>query len=208
MSLVREVSLVSVNGQPRLVQLPVPEVRATSTPGPLQQMLVDGSAAIEGGAAVQLLDVTFTPGSAEEFGLVVRGSADSTVGTRIGIRPGNGELLVDRTQSGDTAFHDAFPSISRAPITAGRDGSYTLQVFVDHCSVEVFANNGLATVTELIFPDPAHTSLTLYSVGDTVGATFQLTVLEQEKPDAQEFLPHLGAAPTPIPISEKNVLTP
>ena len=47
---------------------------------------------------------------------------------------------MDRTHSGDTGFHDAFPSISRAPIAAGPDGSYTLQIFVDHCSVEVFGN--------------------------------------------------------------------
>ena len=175
MSLVRDVSLVSVSGQPRLVQQPVPEVRITSQPGPVRRVPLDGPAAVEGGAAVQLVDVTFTPGSAEEFGLVVRGSTDGTVGTRIGIRPGSGELVVDRTRSGDTGFHEAFPSTSRAPIAAGPDGSYTLQIFVDHCSVEVFGSAGLVTMTELIFPAAAQTSLTLYSTGGTADAALQLT---------------------------------
>jgi sucrose-6-phosphate hydrolase SacC (GH32 family) len=129
---------------------------------------------------VQQVDITFTPGSAEEFGLVVRGSADGTVGTRIGIRPGSGELIVDRTRSGDTGFHEAFPSTSRAPIAAGPDGSYTLQIFVDHCSVEVFGSAGLVTMTELIFPGAAQTSLTLYSTGGTADAALQFTDFGKE----------------------------
>jgi sucrose-6-phosphate hydrolase SacC (GH32 family) len=180
MSLVRDVSLVTVNRQPRLLQHPVPELRAASTPGPVQQLTVDGHVPVEGGAAVQLVDITFSPGDAEEFGLVVKGSADGTVGTRIGIRPGSGDLIVDRTHSGDTGFHEAFPSISRAPIAAGEDGNYTLQIFVDHCSVEVFASDGLVSVTELIFPDPAHTSLTLYSTGGTADTVLQLTTFGKD----------------------------
>lgn len=175
MSLVRDVSLVTVNGQPRLLQHPAPEVRATSKPGPAQRVTVNGQAPVEGGAAVQLIDITFDPGDAEEFGLVVRGSVDGMLGTRIGIRPGSGDLIVDRTHSGDTGFHEAFPSTSRAPIAAGEDGNYTLQIFIDHCSVEVFANNGLVSVTELIFPEPAQTSLALYSTGGTTDAVLQLT---------------------------------
>lgn len=180
MSLVRDVSLVSVNGQPRLLQHPVPEVRATSTPGPEQRLALNGPATVEGGTAVQLIDITFSPGDAEEFGVVVRGPADGTVGTRIGIHPGSGDLIVDRTHSGDTDFHEAFPSTSRAPIAAAKDGNYTLQIFVDHCSVEVFANDGLVSVTELIFPDPAQTSLTLYSTGGTADAVLQLTNFEKD----------------------------
>ncbi|MDQ0118760.1 glycoside hydrolase family 32 protein [Pseudarthrobacter sp902506025] len=181
MSLVRDISLVSVNGQPRLIQQPAPEVKATSESGPLQRLSINGQAAVEGGTAVQAIDIIFTPGSAEEFGLVVRGSADGTAGTRIGIRPRSGELIVDRTRSGDTGFHEAFPSTSLAPIAARQDGSYALQIFVDHCSVEIFANDGLATVTELIFPDRAQTSLTLYSTGGTADAALQLIDLGKEE---------------------------
>jgi sucrose-6-phosphate hydrolase SacC (GH32 family) len=87
---------------------------------------------------------------------------------------------VDRTRSGDTGFHEAFPSVSRAPIAAGPDGKYTLQIFVDHCSVEVFGNAGLVTVTELIFPSVAQTVLTLYSTGGTADAALQLTDFGKE----------------------------
>jgi len=159
----------------------VPEVKAASKPGLPQRLTVDDQVSVEGGTAVQLIEITFAPGGSQEVGLVVRGSSDGTAGTRIGIRPGSGELIVDRTRSGDTGFHEAFPSTSRAPIAAGQDGSYTLQIFVDHCSVEIFANDGLVTVTELIFPDRAQTSLTLYSTGGTAKAALQLTDLGKEK---------------------------
>jgi len=37
---------------------------------------------------VQLIEATFVPGSAEEFGLMIRGTGSE--GTRIGIRPVDG----------------------------------------------------------------------------------------------------------------------
>ncbi|MFF2347055.1 GH32 C-terminal domain-containing protein [Pseudarthrobacter sp. NPDC058119] len=72
-------------------------------------------------------------------------------------------------------FHETFPSTSHAPIAAGEDGNYTLQIFIDQCSVEVFANDGLVAVTELIFPEPGQTSFARYSTGGTADAVLQLT---------------------------------
>ena len=176
MSLVREVSLASVDGRPRLVQQPAPEITAACVAGAMQRLALDGSHAIDGGTAVQLIEVTFTPGTAAEFGLVVRGTSDGTTGTRISIRPGSGELVVDRTRSGEVSFHEAFPSASTAPLQAD-DGSYSLRIFVDHCSVEVFAQGGLVTLTELIFPDPENSSITLFSHGGQADASLRLTDL-------------------------------
>ncbi|MEW9870745.1 GH32 C-terminal domain-containing protein [Arthrobacter sp. HS15c] len=105
--------------------------------------VLDGAA-----GAVQRIDLTLTPGSAEEFGLIVR--ANGAHGTRIGIRPAQGTLHVDRRTSGNTSFHESFPSIDTAPVSA-IEGSYRLTIFVDRCSLEVFAEEGRVTMTELIF---------------------------------------------------------
>ena len=175
MSLVREISLTSAAGRPRLVQQAVHE-GAGSTAGQAQLLSVDGSHTLDGGTAVQLLEVAFTPGTAGEFGLVVRGSGDGSTGTRIGIRPGTNQLFVDRTASGDTGFHDAFASVDSAPLRLV-DGQYALRIFVDHCSVEIFAENGQVTLTDLIFPDPADTAVSLYSTGGTTEASVKLTAL-------------------------------
>ncbi|ABK01826.1 Levanase [Arthrobacter sp. FB24] len=176
MSLVREVALASIDGEPRLVQQPVPACTEGSVSGPTQRLSLNGGVTVDGGKAVQLIEATFTPGTASEFGLVVCGSGSGSSGTRISIRPGSGQLMLDRTNSGDTGFHEAFPSISTAPLQADA-GTYSLRIFVDHCSVEVFAQGGLVTLTELIFPDPVHTGITVFSTGGTAEASLQLTDL-------------------------------
>jgi levanase/fructan beta-fructosidase len=111
---------------------------------------------------VQRIDVTFAPGTADEFGLIVRGNG--TNGTRIGIRPSEGRLILDRRQSGLTDFHDSFASVEFAPIPPA-EGTYELTVYVDRCSVEVFAQNGRLTLTDLIFPEERSTDLSIYATG-------------------------------------------
>lgn len=87
-------------------------------------------------------------------------------GTCVGIRPAEDSLFVDRRESGLTDFHESFPSVDTAPISAA-EGSYDLSIFVDSCSVEVFAQGGQATMTELIFPTATSTGLAVYASGGT-----------------------------------------
>lgn len=61
------------------------------------------------------------------------------------------ELCIDRAQSGQSDFHGEFAGIWRAPLDV-RDGVLKLRVFVDRCSVEVFAQNGALYGAALIFP--------------------------------------------------------
>ncbi|MFK0042122.1 glycoside hydrolase family 32 protein [Paenarthrobacter sp. NPDC090517] len=167
MSLVREVSLQRLDGSWRLVQQVAgdlalhPELNPSFTLAEVE--IAEGQHILRGAAgAVQRIDVTLTPGTAEEFGLVVRG--EGALGTRIGVRPAEGTLVVDRRESGHTDFHEAFASIDTAPIRAA-DGHYRLTIFVDHCSVEVFAQGGQVTMTELIFPSPSSNDVSVYAVG-------------------------------------------
>jgi len=125
----------------------------------------DGQHVLDGAAgSVQRIDLTATRGTATEFGIVVRGAGAQ--GTRIGIRPTEGLIVVDRRESGQSDFHESFPSIDTAPIRTTA-GSYDLTVFVDRCSVEVFAQGGQVTMTELIFPADTSTEVSLYAIGGT-----------------------------------------
>ena len=168
MSLAREISLQASDGNLLLVQQPAGDWSALASPQPfcLPETVIHDSAQVLAGAAgtVQRIDVTFTPGSAEEFGLILRG--DGVKGTRVGIRPGEGKLFVDRRDSGQTGFHESFPSLDTAPVRA-MAGSYRLTIFVDRCSVEVFAQGGQVTMTELIFPAETSTELSVFAVGGT-----------------------------------------
>jgi len=171
MSLVREVSLVTDQGQPRLSQQAAHEYRtgnslSVNTWSALS--MDEGIRPLDEGAPVEIIEVTFIPESAEEFGLIIRGNG--TEGTRIGIRPAANRLIMDRTRSGNTEFHDAFASIDTAPLKPAPDGSYTLTLFIDYCSVEVFAQGGQVTMTGLIFPGSDNTRLSLYASGGTAAA--------------------------------------
>jgi fructan beta-fructosidase len=73
---------------------------------------------------------------------------------------------VDRRESGITDFHETFPSCDSAPIQP-LDGGYHLAIFVDHCSVEIFAQGGQVTMTELIFPADTSTEVAVYATGGT-----------------------------------------
>jgi levanase/fructan beta-fructosidase len=168
MSLAREVSLQTSDGNLFLVQQPAGDWTSLAGQQPFclpETTIPDGVQVLAGAAGtVQRIDVTFTPGSGEEFGLILRG--DGVQGTRVGIRPGEGKLFVDRRTSGNTGFHESFPSIDTAPIRQTA-GSYHLTIYVDRCSVEVFAEGGQVTMTELIFPAETSTGLSVYAVGGT-----------------------------------------
>ncbi|MFL4475350.1 glycoside hydrolase family 32 protein [Paeniglutamicibacter sp. MACA_103] len=169
MSLARVVSLRTVDGKPRLVQQIAEDPASISNLEPsftLESAEISNETRIIDGASgsVQRIELTFTPGTADDFGLIVRG--DETHGTRVGILPAQGRLFVDRTASGQSDFHESFASIDSAPILP-IGGSYRLTVVVDHCSVEVFAQGGLVTMTELIFPSSTSTDVSLYASGGT-----------------------------------------
>lgn len=60
-------------------------------------------------------------------------------------------LLFDRTQSGNVDFHPDFAAVHRAPLVLA-DNQLDLQIVVDGLSVELFVQDGLLAMTELIFP--------------------------------------------------------
>lgn len=177
MALPRRLELRTADGRPRLFQNPVDQLadvygeplleRPRIPVGPRGHRLPSAGP----GRAYQV-EATLRPGEAEEFGLRVHeGGGQATV---VGYDAAAGELFVDRTRSGDTGFHHAFPSRSTAalPLT---DGAVRLRVVVDTSSVEVFADGGRVTFTELVFPDPARTGLSLYAVGGR-GTAEEVTV--------------------------------
>jgi len=64
-----------------------------------------------------------------------------------------GTLTLDRTRAGQSDFHPDFAAAFSAPLTL-ENGILKLHLFVDRCSVEVFAQNGTLYGAALIFPSP------------------------------------------------------
>lgn len=166
-SLPRRVSLQTIDGRVELVQEPVVELaQLRRTQHHMQGTVVpEGTTSLaDRGIAGKTLEIVaeFEAGDADVFGLKVRtGAGQETV---VGYDVAAGEVFVDRTRSGDVAFHAAFADRYEAPLPA-RDGRVRLRVFVDWSSVEVFAGDGRTVLTSLVFPDPSSEGVALFAEG-------------------------------------------
>ena len=71
-----------------------------------------------------------------------------------------GTFSMDRRQSGVVGFSDSFASVTTAPLLMQRR-KYTLTIYIDRCSIEVFDGDGYWTMTNSVFPSAPYTSVTV-----------------------------------------------
>ena len=74
-------------------------------------------------------------------------------------------LRLDRRESGNVGFHENFPSVETVAVPL-QEGCIRLRIYLDRCSLEVFAQGGLATITDLVFPSGASAALAVFAEGD------------------------------------------
>ena len=74
----------------------------------------------------------------------------------------NDSLTLDRTQSGDVSFEDGFAGIQYAPFHS-MDNKNTVDIIVDHSSIEIFINEGEIGMTSLVFPQSILSGIRLSS---------------------------------------------
>jgi levanase len=184
MALPREVNLTQTPDGPRLTQSAVKQVDKLDEKasyndkkgGPIPVGAHQLPAATSG--QVQQVDITFAPGTAKKSGITVLG--DGTSSTTIGYDATTGKIFVDRTKSGNTAFHPAFASIEDAPVTLDKNGNITMRLYLDHSSVEVFAQGGRRTITDQVFPNAGADKMAIFAEGGTAQLK-SLTVTPLEK---------------------------
>lgn len=104
----------------------------------------------------------FEAGDASAFGLAVRLGGDEQ--TLIGYDAAESVLFVDRSRSGITDFHPKFGSRRSVPLSLS-GGRLKMHLFVDRCSVEVFADDGAAYLAALVFPSPESQGIEIYAQG-------------------------------------------
>ena len=170
MSLVREVSLHSVDGSWRLVQ----QVASGSWPQTLARARHSASrqskyptASTSWTAQRAASNASSSPSRREQ----PRNSGWSSAATER--REPASASVPRKAASSSTAGNpgkqtSTNPSPPSTPPRSGTtDGSYELTIYVDRCSVEVFAQGGQVTLTELIFPAATSTEVSLYAIGGT-----------------------------------------
>lgn len=190
MSIPRELRLRQIPAQGlRLVQEPVKELQALrgkeiALP---KQELVAGKNPLGGikGTSYELeTEMTVQPDAKVNF-ILRKGRDQETI---VSYDAGAEKLSIDRTKSGISNFEKGFAEVMAAPLKL-RDGKLKLRFFVDASSLEVFAGDGEAVMSAIIFPDPTSSGLELSAGGGGVtleaGHYYPLrTVWRDEDPDA------------------------
>lgn len=152
-SLPRELTLVQTEHGMRLKQLPVKELHIlredtrewhNALPLPGKNFLNEIS-----GNCLEIRVVFEITSHTGKLGIKVRvGEEQSTL---IGYDCNTQQLFIDRTHSGDGSFSTYFNQIHTASMCPV-NSKISMQIFLDHCSVEVFGNEGLVNLSDLIFP--------------------------------------------------------
>jgi fructan beta-fructosidase len=166
LSLPRELSLTRTTAGNRLVQQPIPEMKnlrcehrhwQQETLFSKKNLLSDFH-----GHSLEI-HADFQVGQdCDDFGFRVRiGDNDET---SITYNPGNQKIFLDRTRSGKSDFYSGFPCIHTADLSPV-NGRLLIHIYIDQYSVEVFANNGLVTMSDSIFPSQRSLGIELFSNG-------------------------------------------
>ena len=187
-ALPRELSLYTQDGEIYLSAAPVLEIKTLrkekkETPAftvandyHIDSLLADNDGAYE-------LALEITAGEAEIMGFSLFNDKGEKVDIYFNLP--EKRLVMDRTKSGIVDFgkksvpheievHDRrkttsinyiddFALATWAPIK--KENKYTLDVFVDKCSVEIFLNGGKVAMTNLIFPSEPYNRMCFYSKG-------------------------------------------
>jgi fructan beta-fructosidase len=165
MSVPRELALQTIDGQPRLVQRPVRELRSLRGRRSFTQhhrTIPQGTTTLPVRGKALEIKADLRIRSAQQAGLKVRtGNGEETV---IGYDTQTDELYVDRTRSGRVDFSRDFPGVQRAPLAA-RHGKVHLRILVDWSSVEVFADGGRRVITDQVFPSADSDGVELFAAG-------------------------------------------
>lgn len=138
MTFPRELSLRETTDGIRLFQKPAEEI---------ERLFVPQDNPRAGHSFALLFSLNTRAG--HEVGLKVL--ADKQNYTSVGYDPAKKVLFVDRTHSGLTSFSPDFPARLEAPLHATGD-SLSVEILVDRCSLEVFADGGRVVSTNLVFP--------------------------------------------------------
>lgn len=154
LTLPRELSLARRGARVVVVQQPVPELSASlPAPATAPDLVAEPSAQLP------------VPPEAVVLRMRLRPEADDVYldldGARLGYR--EGRLYLDRTDSGAVDFHPTFASVESVEVPLV-SGALDLLVVRDSCSLEVFADDGAVTLTDLVFPT-SRSPITLSAAG-------------------------------------------
>lgn len=168
-SLIREVSLKQTKQGIRLFHRPIPELQLLrSKHFHWEDVSILPNTNLLRGIQGHLLEVIAEfkiNSNVDCFGLRVHVGLNEHTSVIYNVK--EQQLHVDRSHSGTVDFQDSFAAVHVAPLSPV-DDTIRLHIFVDRTSIEVFANDGVITFTESIFPSEESQGLEIFTEGGEI----------------------------------------
>jgi fructan beta-fructosidase len=168
MTLPRELSLKNTEKGIRLVQMPVKETEtlrekeflsAKNQPVEKELNIGEGKSPL-----VEMeLEIDLSQTTAENFGVELGNAKGETY--KIGYEVKTQKFYSDRTKSGEKDFSDVFAKNKHIAQHLSNGKTLKIHLFFDAASVEMFADEGVTTMTEIFFPGEDFTKFKIYSNG-------------------------------------------
>ncbi len=161
-TLPREFHLVRTEEGIRLAQTPVAALnQLRQLLGTWDNLTVDGEMVLDKveGRTLEII-AEFEPAAVANFGIDVQRGSDQK--THIVYNHQQSRLFVGRTDKTDAGMINAFTPAFGAPISLN-NVPLRLHIFVDESSVEVFAQDGLFSLTSQTFVNPADKGVALFA---------------------------------------------
>jgi fructan beta-fructosidase len=105
-------------------------------------------------------DVTFSSDKIEPFTITFSNDKEEKV--VVGFDLANNNYFIDRSNSGNVSFEKGFGRKHIAPRIATKE-NVDITLIIDNASIELFADNGLTTMTEIFFPTTPFTDIQIQS---------------------------------------------
>lgn len=170
----RELFLVNVKGRPYLASRPAKELALIKEKPVSLLSSQHKEQSIKGPFQLEL------QWPAGQDGSIRIGNADGEE-IRIGFEQKTSRFYIDRTKSGQTAFREGFAArhySSRIAVSP----TISVNLIVDNMSVELFADNGLTVMTDIMFPLKPYTSLSANTSGPKPMTMYRYTPLKPSMP--------------------------
>lgn len=166
MTVARDMELREVGGSLYLNSKPVVELKRLNI----------GGRAIEGNGRKAIIPAGLYgmegSAAADDFSIVL----SNDVGEKliIGFEKAGNRFYIDRTGSGDKSFDPEFAKKQFAPRISDNK-EIKLTMFVDHSSVELFADDGLTVMTAIFFPSTPYTNVSIEKGTSFKGKVFKIS---------------------------------
>ncbi|MGF7230495.1 glycoside hydrolase family 32 protein [Arachidicoccus sp.] len=175
MTIPRDLGVEKIENEYYLTSTPVRELEKLNTKSIVSKKDITANYSLSSKLLASPLRLSLRLNKVADFSLTFKNDKDEKL--VIGYKKGTKQFFIDRTKAGQTAFSKEFAGVAFAP-RISRDKHLQLTLIMDKTSVELFADGGLTTMTEIFFPSGAMSQLEIHSGKDVKINKFDVTALK------------------------------